>query len=60
MTRIARAFWSEDESKAAIDWAVLMAGVLSLVFAVAASVLTGPGGTELADVPQPVTEASDA
>ncbi|QDC10862.1 hypothetical protein FHY55_17185 [Oceanicola sp. D3] len=41
MKRIANAFWSEDEGNATIDWVVLMAGVVSLGFAVAATLATG-------------------
>lgn len=41
MKRIAQAFWSEDEGNVTIDWVVLMAGVVSLGFAVAATVAGG-------------------
>ncbi|MBY6048409.1 hypothetical protein KUV47_00575 [Vannielia litorea] len=41
MKRIANAFWSEDEGNVTIDWVVLMAGIVSLGFAVAATVATG-------------------
>ncbi|MBS8228926.1 hypothetical protein [Vannielia litorea] len=41
MKRIANAFWSEDEGNVTTDWLVLMAGVVSLGFAVAATVATG-------------------
>ncbi|MCO6383420.1 MAG: hypothetical protein JXQ91_16050 [Vannielia sp.] len=41
MKRIANAFWSEDEGNVTIDWVVLMAGIVSLGFAIAATVATG-------------------
>ena len=55
MTRLANAFWSEDEGNATIDWLVLMAGILSLGFAVAATVATG-ARTVTADAAQTTNE----
>lgn len=53
MNRIANAFWSEDEGTVALDRAVLLAGALSLGFAVAAT-LAGDGGHVTAEVSAPL------
>ncbi len=55
MNRIANAFWSEDEGNVTVDWVVLMAGVVSLGFAVAATVATGTR-TVTSDITETVTE----
>ncbi len=55
MKRIANAFWSEDEGNVTIDWVVLMAGVVSLGFAVAATVATGTQ-TVTADVTDQIND----
>lgn len=52
MKRIARQFWSESEGSVALDWMVLMAGIASLGFAVAAT-LAAPGGAETAGMAAP-------
>ena len=53
MKRIADKFWSEDEGNVTIDWVVLMAGVVSLGFAMAATVATGTK-TVTADVTETI------
>ncbi|SIO09058.1 hypothetical protein [Vannielia litorea] len=57
MKRIANAFWSEDEGNVAMDWMVLMAGIVSLGFAVVASVaLSAPEVTADSGAPAQTRE----